>query len=151
VLRDLASDTTRAVYAYRPIGARSKLGVNLEVRLPFPGLGASWRTAVFVDAAYLDTGELNLVPPSNVAGVLAGPDGEAVTTDPSQLLVGTGAGLRYQTPFGFLRLDLAFKLTPDRFDLRRPESVGAEVTRGEPASARPIRRFRLHFGIGRSF
>ena len=158
VLRDLASDTVATNYAYRPIGARSKLGGNLEVRLPFPGLGSSWRTAVFVDAAYLGTGDLNLVPPSNVAGVVEGPNGQAVTTDPTQLVVGTGAGLRYRTPFGFLRLDLAYKLTPDPFDLRRPGKVGENLDEAaagnDPvtgAPRRPIRRFRLHFGIGRSF
>ena len=154
VLRDLARDTTRSVYAYRPVGARSKLGVNLEMRLPFPGLGDSWRTAVFVDAAYLDAGGLTLVPPANVAGVVAGPDGQAVATEGSQLLVGAGAGLRYKTPFGFVRLDAAYKLTPDEFDLRSPGAVGNRIERNEPATAaptRPIRRFRLHFGIGRSF
>jgi outer membrane protein insertion porin family len=155
VLRDLAPRNESATeYAYRPVGARSKLGVNLEVRLPFPGLGDSWRTAVFVDAAYLDTDPLNLAPPSNVAGVVAGPDGRAVTTEPTRVLVGTGGGLRYQTPFGFLRLDLAYKLTPDAFDVRRPEAVGRAVEQGQPATAastRSIRRFRLHFGIGRSF
>jgi outer membrane protein insertion porin family len=155
VLRDLRPREEGAVYAYRPVGARSKLGVNLEARLPVPGLGDSWRTAVFVDAAYLDTGELTLVPPADVAGVVAGPDGRAVQTNPSRLLVGTGAGLRYQTPFGFVRLDAAYKLTPDALDLRRPDAVGKEVVgRDRAATAaptRPIRRFRLHFGIGRSF
>ena len=156
VLRDLQpSDTTTALYAYRPVGARSKLGVNLEARLPFPGLGDSWRTAVFVDAAYLDTGALNLVPPPDVSGVIPGPDGRAVNTDPSRLLVGVGGGLRYDTPFGFVRLDAAYKLTPDALDLRRPVDVGNAVVReGRSATAaprRPIRRFRLHFGIGRSF
>ena len=137
------------------MGARSKLGVNLEARLPFPGLSDSWRTALFVDAAYLDTGDLTLVPPANVSGVIPGPDGEAVSTNPSRVLVGVGAGLRYETPFGFARLDAAYKLTPDALDLRRPDAVGREVVRennaATAASRRPIRRFRLHFGIGRSF
>jgi outer membrane protein insertion porin family len=155
VLRDLQPrDTTSAIYAYRPVGARSKLGVNLEARLPVPGLGDSWRTAVFVDAAYLSTKNLTLVPPADVAGVVPAPDGQAVSTDPSRVLVGVGGGLRYQTPFGFVRLDAAYKLTPDALDLRRPDAVGAAVEDGRPAAAaprRPIRRFRLHFGIGRSF
>jgi outer membrane protein insertion porin family len=142
-------------YAYRPLGARSKLGINLEARLPFPGLGESLRTAVFVDAAYLDTGPLNLVPAPGVSGTVA-EDGEAIRTDPTRLLVGTGGGLRYQTPFGFIRFDLAYKLTPDRLDLRRPDDIGGKVDEGSPqpvrdAATRSIRRFRLHFGIGRSF
>jgi len=154
VLRDLNRDTASTNYAYRSTGARSKLGVNLEARLPFPGLGDSWRTAIFVDAAYLETGNLNLIPPANVAGIVAGPEGRTVATERTQLLVGAGAGFRYRTPFGFVRLDAAYKLTPDALDLRNPGDVGAKVERGAPptdAPTRLIRRFRLHFGIGRSF
>ena len=155
VLRE--SPIARADYVYRPIGSRLKLGVNLEVRLPLPGLGPSWRTALFLDAAYLDSGVLNLVPPPSVSGTLAGPDGQSISTDPSQLLVGTGGGVRYQTPFGFVRLDLAYKLTPDALDLRRPGPLGDAATSDgveRPVASTPerlIRRFRLHFGIGRSF
>jgi len=154
VLRE--SPIAQSDYVYRSIGARFKLGLNLEARLPFPGLGDSWRTAVFLDAAYLDTGDLNLIPPPNVSGTLAGPDGDPVNTDPSQVLVGTGAGLRYQTPFGFVRFDIAYKVTPDALDLRRPGALGEAVEAGaerpiQDTSIRNIRRFRLHFGIGRSF
>lgn len=150
------SEVARANYVYRPIGARMKLGVNLESRLPFPGLGSSWRTAVFVDAAYLTARPLNLIPPPNVSGTLADVEGDPINTDPSQLLVGTGVGLRYQTPFGFLRLDIAHKLTPDALDLRRPDDVQDNVEEEIPnpiaaTQSRFIRRFRLHFGIGRSF
>jgi len=154
VLRE--SPIAQSDYVYRSIGARLKLGLNLEARLPFPGLGDSWRTAVFVDAAYLDSGPLNLIPPPNVSGTLPGPDGTAVNTDPSQVLVGTGGGLRYQTPFGFVRFDVAYKLTPDALDLRRPGVLGEAVEAGaarplDETPTRTIRRFRLHFGIGRSF
>ncbi|MFB6249785.1 MAG: outer membrane protein assembly factor [Salinibacter sp.] len=168
VLRE--SDIARVNFVYRPIGARLKLGANLEARLPFPGLGASWRTALFVDAAYLDSGALSLIPPPSVSGTLrdpgdqptnpddrsTSPEDQSISTDPSQLLVGTGGGVRYQTPFGFVRLDLAYKLTPDALDLRRPNAVGREAKSEsqnpiDAAPIRPIRRFRLHFGIGRSF
>lgn len=156
VLRDVAPADTVSVYGYRPTGARSKFGVNLEMRLPFPGLGDSWRTAVFVDAAYLETGPLNLIPPPSVSGTVSGPDGGAIQTAPSQVIVGTGGGFRYQTPFGFIRLDLAYKLTPDALDLRRPRDIGKKLEAGSSqpvreATPRTIRRFRLHFGIGRSF
>ena len=148
------SDLAREDFVYRPVGARSKLGLNLEARLPFPGLGDSWRSAIFVDAAYLRTGPLNLVPPPSVSTPPA-PDGTPVATDPNDLLVGTGMGIRYQTPFGFVRLDAAYKLTPDALDLRRPGAVGDAVTMdSRPLDAVPtrtIRRFRLHFGIGRTF
>ena len=147
------SNLAREDFVYRPVGARSKLGINLEARLPFPGLGSNWRTAVFLDAAYLSTGPLNLVPPPSVS-TPPGPDGTPVATDPNDVLVGTGAGMRYKTPFGFVRLDLAYKVTPDRLDLRRPGAVGDAITENRPVETVPtrtIRRFRLHFGIGRTF
>ncbi len=141
-------------FVYRPTGARTKIGASLEARFPLPGLGANWRTAAFVDGAYLTAGALDLTPPPGVA--LTDPDGEVIRTDPSQVLVGAGGGLRYQTPFGFLRIDLAYKLTPDPLDLRTAREVGKAVTGENPdppseVDTRLIRRFRLHFGIGRSF
>jgi outer membrane protein insertion porin family len=143
-------------FVYRPLGARTKIGGSLEARFPLPGLGPSWRTAAFFDAAWLSPGELDLTPPPGVSGVVAGPDGAPVGTEASQLLVGTGAGLRYRTPFGFLRIDLAYKLTPDALDLRSAGDVGRAVTNDAPrplseVNTRTLRRFRLHFGIGRSF
>jgi outer membrane protein insertion porin family len=158
------SDVAGTDFVYEPTGGRSKIGVNLELRLPFPGLGSAWRTSVFLDGASLTPGPLTLLPPPSVSpNVVTDSDGERIASDPSRLLVGTGAGLRYKTPFGFLRLDLAYKLTPDYLDLRRPGAVGCAVATPDTPDpcaadrsarsvpARPIRRFRLHFGIGRSF
>ncbi|WP_232798464.1 BamA/OMP85 family outer membrane protein [Salinibacter altiplanensis] len=143
-------------FAYRPIGARSKVGLNLEARFPLPGLGSNWRTAAFLDGAYVTSGALDLTPPATAPSIISGPDGTPVSTDPSQVLVGTGAGLRYETSFGFLRVDLAYKLTPDALDLRAAEDVGAAVTADNPSPLSDVdtgslQRFRLHFGIGRSF
>jgi len=155
-------------YAYEPIGATTKVGVNLEARLPFPGLGSSWRTAVFVDGAYLADDGFDLAPQVTFREQTGGPpDFDArISSDRSQVLVGTGAGIRYETPVGFLRVDLAVKLTPDRLDLRNPAEVGNNLetetgpsdSNGTPApipvsstDTRFIRTFRLHFGIGRTF
>ena len=143
--------------SYRPIGARTKIGVNLEARFPLPGLGSDWRTGVFVDGAYVSPDPFALTPPASVPDLITDSEGAPIGTDPSQLLVGAGAGLRYQTPFGFLRIDLAYKLTPDALDLRTAEGVADAITSSDdppPVSEiepRTIRRFRLHFGIGRSF
>lgn len=155
VLRE--SPILRDQFVYRPIGAQKKIGLNLEARLPFPGLGENWRTAAFVDGAYVTTGPLDLTPsPLTVPSIVPAPDGGAIQTDPSQLLVGSGVGLRYQTSFGFLRVDVAYKLTPDALDLRSARAVGEAATGDDPiplseVKTRPLRRFRLHFGIGRSF
>lgn len=150
------SPVLREQFVYRPVGARAKVGGNLEARFPFPGLGSNWRTAAFVDAAYLTAGDLTLIPSSLVPTIVPGPEGEAVSTDPSQLVVGSGVGLRYQTPFGFLRVDLAYKVTPDALDLRSAQDVGQTMMSGTPVPlseipTRRLRRFRFHFGIGRSF
>lgn len=111
-------------YFFEPSGGNTKLAANLELRLPFPGLGSDWRTAVF-----LDTGQAR-----------------ERSFAPTALLFGTGAGIRYRTPVGYLRLDLAYKLNPGPDDLRAPE----DVFRGED-DPRWINRFRLHIGIGQSF
>jgi outer membrane protein insertion porin family len=158
-------------YVYEAIGARTKVGANLELRLPFPGLGESFRTAVFLDAARVGAGALNLTPPPGATDVVqipesVNPNEPVIATETEQLLAGTGAGMRYRTPAGFIRLDIAYKLTPDRLDLRNPQTVGdrAEITDTERengtqemelppfgAEKRFLRRFRLHFGIGRTF
>lgn len=150
VLRE--SPRLQEKYVYRPIGARTKVGVNLEARFPLPGLGANWRTAAFIDGAYLTSGALTLTPSASVPKIVQGPDGTVVGTDPSQVLVGSGVGVRYNTSFGFLRIDIAYKLTPDRLDLRSASTVGARIEKNKPLPPpRFIRRLRLHFGIGRSF
>jgi len=118
----IQADTTG--YIFEPQGGNTKLTVNLELRLPFPGLSSSWRTAVFLDAGQVR--EDSFVP--------------------TKLRLGTGAGIRYQTPVGYLRLDLAYKLNPGPFDLRDPRAVFNSTT-----SPRFLDRFRLHIGIGQSF
>mgnify|MGYP006422315651 CR=1 FL=1 len=155
--------TITSGYIYEATGAQSKIGANVELRLPFPWLGDAFRTAVFLDAARLNAGSLNLTPPSQATDVVTAPNGSVVATETSQFLVGTGVGMRYKTPAGFIRLDVAYKLTPDQLDLRQPDRVGdlsdirGEAEMGEmkqppfTAEERFIRRFRLHFGIGRTF
>jgi len=115
-------DTTG--FIFEPIGGNTKLTANLELRLPFPGLNSDWRTAIFLDA------------------------GQARESSfaPTALRFGTGAGIRYRTPVGYLRLDLAYKLNPGPLDLRAPRDV-LEGT----ADPRFLNRFRVHIGIGQSF
>jgi len=131
-----------------PIGGTSKAAVNTELRLPFPGLGSQWRTAVFVDASVLGTSNFSLVP---------APPSESFDRFPTatdELRVGAGAGVRYETPFGFLRFDIAVPLNPDPLDVRDPEAVSDAIRNGEPpTSVDPTlaRQFRLHIGIGRTF
>jgi outer membrane protein insertion porin family len=113
--------------AYDPVGGLARTALGAELRLPFPGLGANWNTAVFAEGGRLSNGDL---------------------LGTNNIHVGTGAGVRYRTPVGFLRLDAAFKLNPDAKDVRRP---GDFLVDGEDAPTRFWRRFALHFGIGQSF
>lgn len=120
-------------YVFDPLGGTAKLGANIEARLPFPGLGSDWQSAVFLDA-----GQVNR-------------DGDLFSF--SDMRFGTGLGIRYRTPVGHLRVDLAFKLNPTSNDLRDPrETFEFENNlRDTPPSESFIRRFRLHIGIGQSF
>ncbi len=134
---------------YEPEGGLAKLAGNVEVRLPFPGLGPAWSTALFLDFGQVTEGSLS----------------------PRQLRYGTGAGLRYETPIGYVRLDVGYKLNPSRFDLYSPAGYYClinnipEGTRGEgesgPAQCGDItgddggpsawRRLQLHISIGQAF
>lgn len=122
---DIVAGDTLGFY-YEPVGGLAKLGANFELRMPMPGLGPKWGTAVFLDAARIGD------------DVLAFDD----------LRYGAGGGLRYRTPVGAVRLDLAYKLNPDPLDLRDPTEVRSE---GLDAEERPWRRFRLHLSIGQAF
>lgn len=131
-----------------PIGGTSKAALNTELRLPFPGLGSEWRTAVFVDAAVLGTNDFSLVP---------APPSESLNRFPTatnEFRVGAGVGVRYKTPFGFLRFDVAVPLNPDPLDVRDPQAISDAIRNDQPpTSVSPTftRQFRLHIGIGRTF
>ena len=150
---DGVGDDTTYTYVYEPVGGTAKLGANLEVRLPFPGLGSDWGTALFLDVGYIESEE----QPDDFENV---PD-----TDPPvpplerrTLRLGTGVGLRYNTPIGYVRVDLAYKLNPSYRDLRRAEDVYRYEAspRDEPGLVEPpepnqLQRFKVHLSIGQSF
>ena len=141
-------------FVYEPIGGRTRVGLNLELRFRLPGLGERWQAATFFDTAYIGVGDLTLTPSPRASDVLRRPNDQPVASTSEQWISGTGAGLRVQTPIGMVRLDLAYKLNPDELDLRRPRDAARAVQNNRPVSsvdARLIRRFRLHFGIGRAF
>lgn len=58
---------------------------------------------------------------------------------PADLRTDVGAGIRYRTPVGPLRLDVAYQLTP----------IDALVLKG--GAAGDYRRWRFHFSIGQAF
>jgi outer membrane protein insertion porin family len=150
---------------YEAVGGLTKAAVNIELRLPFPGLGSKWRTAVFLDAGQVSAQRTG-TSPFQPLGERFRDDG-TLTFTPSAFRFGTGGGIRYQTPIGFIRLDLAFKLNPTRRDLLRPREAFLDdlgdlapeekVEQGLPpdftfeASERFIRRFNVHLSLGQTF
>jgi outer membrane protein insertion porin family len=110
-------------YRYRPIGGLSKFSGNLEFRLPVPKLGSAWQSALFLDFGKIGDDKIRL---------------------------GSGLGIRYKTPIGYIRIDGAAKLNPSSEDLRSARDV---IVAGSVDAADPRfgRRLRLHVSIGHLF
>lgn len=117
-------------FRYERLGGLSKLAVNLEAHLPFPLLGPAWSSAVFLDFGQVSEGSLFF----------------------NDLRFGTGAGIRYRTPVGHIRLDLAFKINPTDEDLIDPQDAfHRSIGRDPDIEPNFWRRFRLHLSIGQAF
>lgn len=122
----VTNDTT-----YEALGGLNKIAANIELRMPFPGLGPSWRSAVFLDGGVVGD------PPFSF----------------NEAPLGAGLGIRYRTPVGYIRIDLAYKLRASFADLRSPEVVYL-LRRGlldEDPGAEFLRRFNFHINIGQAF
>ena len=117
-------------YRYEILGGLTKLTANLEMRFPFPWFGPSWHAAAFLDFGQVAEQGLPL----------------------SGFRYGTGAGLRYETAIGYLRLDLAYKINPTQEDLISPrESFLRNIGRNVDAETSIWQRFRIHLNIGQAF
>ena len=127
---DIDEDTGLPHVRYEAVGGLAKRAANLEVRLPFPGLGVNWRTAAFVDAGQV------------------APDGDWT----APVRIGVGAGIRYETLVGFMRLDLAFKVNPKDADLAPADEIlRSRVEPGYDPETNFWQRLRLHLSIGQAF
>jgi outer membrane protein insertion porin family len=146
--------TARAQNArFEAVGGLAKLTGSLEARFPFPGLGTNWGLAAFLDlgqtsATLLRDAEGRLL--RDERGIELVRDNGALSLTAFQ--VGLGSGLRYQTPVGFLRLDLAFKLNPNDEDLQDPADVALfQAGLTGPPRTRRLQAFNLHLSIGQRF
>ncbi|QXD14517.1 BamA/TamA family outer membrane protein [Rhodocaloribacter litoris] len=139
---------------YEAVGGLAKLSGSVEVRWPFPGLGSRWGLATF-----LDVGQISGALQRDADGrVLRDESGNPLLAAESifnldALKYGVGAGLRYQSPVGALRFDIAYKLNPDPEDLQPAAArylfdIGA---RPDPPEERFLNRFNIHFSIGQTF
>ena len=136
---------------YEPIGGLARLVASAEMRFE---LRRPWYGAVFADAGAVSsqsaetcTGELfediNL---TRSASVQCGfKDTGKISL--RQFKVGAGLGVRYDTPIGFIRLDVAAKLNPDPLDLQSP----ADAQNSGEVSRNTWYRFNVHFSIGQAF
>jgi outer membrane protein insertion porin family len=138
---------------YEAIGGLGKLAGSIEIWVPAPFLGPSWRTEAFLDFGGVSS---RLIRDS---------EGRAQVDQDQQPLVddrtfptladlkwAAGAGLSLQTPVGAIRFDLAYKLNPAGDDLHDPSEVFLfdQALAGTPSS--PFkRRFNFHLSIRRAF
>lgn len=146
---------------YEAVGGLAKLAGNVEVRFPVPGLSNVWRGAVFLDVGQVSgevdegadcTRSFTEVPeegamPIEVQCGFRDTGGLAW----SQFKVGVGAGIRYETPIGYLRLDVAYKLNPDDLDLQTPRNAFLAAEGLVPSEKVFIRHFNLHVSLGQAF
>lgn len=118
-------------FFYERTGGTGKLIGNIEARMRIPGFGPAWQGATFFDFGQVTNGKLR------------GKD----------FRYNVGAGIRYQTIVGFIRVDLAYKLNPTDADLTDPRDAflfeNGLIT--EPPDKKFLRRFGLHISIGQAF
>jgi outer membrane protein insertion porin family len=107
---------------YVPIGGRASFSFNTEFRFRFDGFIKGFGMATFLDGGQVWRSFEN------------------IATTPIQF--GTGAGLRYQSPIGPIRVDIAYKINPTDEDLQFYQGV-------DFGSAWD--RWGIHFSIGQAF
>jgi outer membrane protein insertion porin family len=139
---------------WEAIGGLGKVRASLAVNVPFPGLGESWKIGTFVDmgviAARLVTDALGRAQMDANDQPLISDRRFPAFTDAR---FGAGAGIRYRTPVGSVRLDLAFKLNPSGTDLQSADQsvLFREDLRSDPPDEPFRRRFNVHLSIDRAF
>jgi translocation and assembly module TamA len=122
---------------WTPTGGNGLAEYSIETRFPLRG---SLFGAVFLDAGYVSY-------PSNL------PTAYTYALDPRRLQWALGFGIRYRTPVGPLRIDIAGRL-PDKyggkteFNQRFPSVPGSKP--GEPGTHRE-RLVSVQFSVGEAF
>ena len=108
--------------------------------MPFPGLGSSWGTHIFLDGGRVRTGDARF----------AGAD----LYDEQRWFFAAGAGFQVRTIVGPVRLSAGWKLNPSALDLRDPDAVFGALLTGRPVTSVPTdwkHRLHLHLSLGHVF
>jgi outer membrane protein assembly complex protein YaeT len=145
-----------------PIGGGASLVNSVELR--FPLIGENIRGVLFHDAGnvYSRPGEIGFrtsqrsrtsLPPENLPPRARSRSlgGDPITVyDFDYMVHAVGLGVRYRTPIGPVRFDLAYGLNPPRF-------AGFDGTRDQllensgSVSQQRISHFQFHFSLGQTF
>ncbi len=129
-----------------PIGGGAELLNSVELR--FPLIGQNIGGVLFHDAGnvYSAPGGISFGSKQSAAETVAG----LKVFDFDYMVHAVGFGLRYRTPIGPVRADLAYSINPPRFigfDGTREELLmGAGVLREQRIS-----HFQFHFSLGQTF
>lgn len=107
---------------YVPIGGRATFNFNVELRIELNSLIKGFGVATFLDGGQVWT-SFNSIGQSG-------------------LQYGLGGGLRYQSPIGPLRIDLAYKLNPTSEDLNIYQGTNYGSV---------WNKWGIHFSIGQAF
>lgn len=122
-----------------PIGGNSYLVNSLEYR--FPLIGQSLGGVLFHDAGnvYTDFSSISFR------------FRQKNRQDFDYMVQAIGFGIRYRTPIGPMRLDLAFSPNSPRFVGYAGTREDLLLGRGTPNVAQRINQFQFHFSLGQSF
>ena len=136
---------------YEPIGGLARLAASAELRFRLAG---KWYGAIFIDAGAVSSKRVDncmeeYFTDARLSRTVAVQCGfrDRGRISLRQLKVGTGLGLRYDTPIGFIRLDVASKLNPDPMDLQS----AADALKTAEIQKNTWYRFNVHFSIGQTF
>jgi len=108
--------------SFVPLGGRATFLFNIELRQSLDRIIPNFGLAVFLDGGQVWQSISNLAE------------------RPVQF--GSGGGIRYQSPIGPVRVDVAYKVNPTDADLRRFGGVD---------QGSPLDRIGIHFSIGQAF
>jgi outer membrane protein assembly complex protein YaeT len=125
-----------------PVGGKALLINNFEVR--FPLLGDNVRGVVFHDAGnvYSQLGKISFRY------------NQRDLTDFDYMVQAVGFGIRYRTPIGPIRIDIAYALNPPSFSGfkgTRDQLFGDPSTLPGLITNQSLSHFQFHFSLGQAF